>query len=511
MGLRMAGTPSGGAAPFSCPPNFTATSPASEPTRFSLEVLRDPDTELWLIQAPVDFAPDCLNGRLVPLSGSQIVKGKLAGKRHRYRVLRSSGPLAGEAILLAPSGEAGGGLTCAPAPQGSLRIFDSPQESPSGTLLQPIPASPPPQIPPGLRPRFCAFGGSLPVTGPGSILALKSAASRKRKKKRHTPEALVPQEAVNGLGALEVDTVLGSPDGDVGKKEKKQELREPVVMELLAAEPTAETSEPPGAPFPSTTTKKKKKKPQGAETDEPEEQKPAPEEKTVELERTIKKEPLEEMVLSPTRKKKRQKGTEDWEPGEGMPAKALLPLKAEPQEEAIPLLSSKKKKKKKKEKGYKVMMEPATEATELEMGPLVLPGEIMEPELPHEVEPESEAAPASTRKRRKKEKWPDATGEPGESQMEPEPPGDLELQKALAATEKKKKKERGHKATEPRAEMSAPQAEVLELELLGEGEPEARADPASTKKRKKRGWESGVPEMAAQEEMPRPPLHPESG
>ncbi|XP_045843596.1 DNA-directed RNA polymerase I subunit RPA34 [Meles meles] len=503
----MAGTPASGAVPFSCPPNFTTTSPASGSSRFSLDVLRDPDTELWLIQAPVDFAPDCLNGRLVPLSGSQIVKGKLAGKRHRYRVLRSSGPQAGEAILLAPSGEAGGGLTCAPAPQGSLRIFDGPQESPPGTLLQPIPASPPPQIPPGLRPRFCAFGGSLPVTGPGSILALKSAASRKRKKKRHAPEALVPQEAVNGLGALEADTVLGSPDGDVGKKKKKQELREPEVMEPLAAEPTAETSEPPGAPFPSTTTKKKKKKPQGAETDEPEEQMPVPKEKTVELERTIKKEPLEETVLSPTKKRKRQKGTEGWE-REGMPAKALLPLKVEPQEEPIPLPSSKKKK---KEKGYKVMMEPATEAMELEMGPLVLPGEIMEPELPHEVEPDSEAAPASTKKRRKKEKWPNVTEEPGESQMELEPPGDLELQTALAATKKKKKKERGHKATEPRAEMSAPQAEVLELELLGEGEPEARADPASTKKRKKRGRESGVPETAAQEEIPRPPLHPESG
>ncbi|KAI5759592.1 CD3EAP [Gulo gulo luscus] len=504
----MAGTPSGGAAPFSCPPNFIATFPASDPTRFSLEVLRDPDTELWLIQAPVDFAPDCLNGRLVPLSGSQIVKGKLAGKRHRYRVLRSSGPQAGEAILLAPSGEAGGGLTCAPAPQGSLRIFDGPQESPPGTLLQPIPASPPPQIPPGLRPRFCAFGGSLPVTGPGSVLALKSAASRKRKKKRHTPEALVPQEAVNGLGALEADTVLGTPGGDVGKKKKKQELREPAVMEPLAAEPTAETSDASGAPFLSTTTKKKKKKPQGAETDEPEEQTPVPEEKTAELACTIKREPLEETVLSPTRKRKRQKGTEGWEPGEGTPAEALLPLKVEPQEEPIPLPSSKKKK---KEKGYKVMMEPATEATELEMGPLALPGEKMEPERPHEVEPESEAAPASTKKRRKKEKWPNATGEPGESQMEPEPPGDLEPQAALAATKKKKKKERSPKATEPRAEMSAPQAEVLELELPGEGEPEARADPASTKKRKKRGRESGVLETAAQEEMPGLPLHPESG
>lgn len=93
--------------------------------------------------------------------------------------------------------------------------------------------------------------------------------------------------------------------------------------------------------------------------------------------------------------------------------------------------------------------------------------------------------------------------------MEPELPGDLELQAALAAT--KKKKERSHKATEPRAEMSAPQAEMLKLELPGEGEPEARADPAFTKKKKKRGWESGVPETAAQQEMPGPPLHPESG
>ncbi|KAF3814715.1 hypothetical protein GH733_016991 [Mirounga leonina] len=487
----MAGTPSGGAALFSCPPNFTATSPASEPTRFSLEVLRDPDTEL-------------LNGRLVPLLGSRIVKGKLAGKRHRYRVLRSSCPQAGEAILLAPSGEAGGGLTCAPAPQGSLRIFDGPQESPSGTLLQPIPASPPPQIPPGLRPRFCAFGGSLPVTGPGSVLALKSPASRKRKKKSHIPEASVPQEAVHGLGALEVDAALGSPGVDVGKKKKKQELKQLEVMEPVAAEPMAEMSEPPGAPFLSTT--KKKKKPKGAEMVEPEEQTPAPEEKPAEPELTIKREPLEATVFSPTRKRKRQKGTEGREPGEGMPAES--PLQLGPREEANPLPSSKKKK---KEKGYEVMMEPGTEAIEPEMGPLELPGGVMEPELPHEVEPQAEAALASTKKRRKTEKWQNAAGEPGaevgETQVEPEPPGDLEPQPSA----KKKKKERCHKATEPRAEMSDPQGEVLELQLPDEGEPEARADLAPTKKRKKRGQGSGVPETASQDEMPEPPLSLESG
>ncbi|XP_049477142.1 DNA-directed RNA polymerase I subunit RPA34 [Panthera uncia] len=460
----MAGTPSGGAAQFSCPPNFTATSPTSEPTRFSLEVLTDPDTELWLIQAPVDFAPDCLNGRLVPLSGSQIVKGKLAGKRHRYRVLRSSGPQAGGAILLAPSVAAGGGLTCAPAPQGSLRIFEGSQESPPGTLLQPIPTSPPPQIPPDLRPRFCAFGGGLPVTGPGSALALKSPASKKRKKKRQIPEAPAPQEAVNGLGALAVDTALGSPDVAKKKKKKKQEPPELEVMELVTAEPAAKMPEPPEALFPSSTT----------------------------------------------RKRKRLKGTEEREPGERMPIESQPQLKEEPREEAVPLPSSKKKKKK-KDKGHKVMMEPGTdEALELERRPLELPGEMIEPEPPQEVELQAEAAPTPAKKRRKKEKQQDVTVEPGAEAVEPELPGDLEGQAALAST-KKKKKERGLRATEPRTEVTDPQGEPMEPELPEEREPEAGADPASAKKKKKRGRESGVPEVAPREEMPELPRGPEPG
>ncbi|KAM7317655.1 hypothetical protein ACRRTK_023957 [Alexandromys fortis] len=62
--------------------------------------LRFQDTEVWLIRAPPDFAPQCLNGWRVPLSGSKTVKGKLDGKRCRCRVLTGS-PQAGEATLLA--------------------------------------------------------------------------------------------------------------------------------------------------------------------------------------------------------------------------------------------------------------------------------------------------------------------------------------------------------------------------------------------------------------------------
>ncbi|XP_054444583.1 DNA-directed RNA polymerase I subunit RPA34 [Pteronotus mesoamericanus] len=484
----MAGTPSGGTVRFSCPPNFTATPPASELTHFSLEALTGPDTELWLIQAPVDFAPDCLNGRLVPLSGSQTVKGKVAGKRHRYRILSSSGPQAGGATLLAPSAEAGGGLTCAPTPRGSLRILEGSQESLSGTPLHPIPTSPPPQIPPGLRPRFCAFGGSPPVTGPASALAPRSPASGKRKKRRHVAEASMPREGVNGHGTLEGDTAWGSSEMDTGKKKKKRhQLNE---LEVMKPEPTAETLEPQGMLFPSAS-KKKKKKPKETETAmlEPEEDKP------VELEFTVKTEPLQETVLSPMKKRKRQKGTEETEPVEGVRVESQLQVKEEPQEESIPLLSPKKR----KGKGCSAPVELGTEAAGLEMRPPEVQGEMMEPGLPCDIEPQAEVALAPTQKKRKKEKWQNAVMEPKTQVVEPELPGDLEPQAAPAST--KKKKEREHGATEPGAETADPQGELME--------PEARADPAPSKKRKKRHHESEVPATASPE-MPEPPLNPES-
>ncbi|XP_055105486.2 DNA-directed RNA polymerase I subunit RPA34 isoform X2 [Symphalangus syndactylus] len=484
------------AARFPCPPNFTAKPQASGSPRFSLEALTGPDTELWLIQAPADFAPDCFNGRHVPLSGSQIVKGKLAGKRHRYRVL-SSCPQAGEATLLAPSTEAGGGLTCASAPQGTLRILESPQQSLSGSPLQPIPASPPPQIPPGLRPRFCAFGGNPPVTGPRSALAPNLLTSGKKKKEMQVTEAPVTQEAVNGHRALEVDMALGSPEMDVRKKKKKknQQLKEAEAAGPVGTEPTVETLEPLGVLFPSTT--KKRKKPKGTETFEPEN-------KTVKPEQ-INTEPLEDTVLSLTKKRRRQKGTEGMEPEEGMTVESQPQVKVEPLDEAIPLPPTKKRK---KEKGQIAMMEPGTEAmepVEPEMKPLEFPGGTMEPQQPEGVEPQAQAALAAPKKKRKKEKQQNATVEPEPEPevVEPELSDDLEPQAAPASTKKKKKKESGHTMTEL--------IQPLQLELPGEGQPEARATPGSTKKRKKQSQESRMPETVPQEEMPGPPLNSESG
>ncbi|XP_069857270.1 DNA-directed RNA polymerase I subunit RPA34-like [Dipodomys merriami] len=417
----MAATPSGGAARFSCPPHFSATPPASEPPRFSLETLAGPDAELWLIQAPADFVPHSLDGRRVPLSGSRIVKGKLGGQRHRYHVLSSSDSQA--ATLLAPCTATGGELTCAPAPHGSLRIIESHQESLPGTPVQPILASPPPQIPPGLRPRFCAFGGNPPVTGPGSALTPKSPTLEKKRKKRQMAEAAATLEAVNGHGALEVGMAGSALETDVGRKKKKKkkqqsEMMEPAVevlehkVKVLVSE--MEVPGLPGGLGPSTT----KKRPPEAEMAEPEE-------KLSDL-KFVKTEPPQETALPPTKKRKRPKGTPGME--EAVALVDSQPLKVEAQEEAI---LSPPRKKTKKGKRQTAMMEPETEGTESEVAPLGLP------EFPEEVEPEAGTTLVSPKKK-KKEKPQNVTVEAGD----PEP------QAAVAPLKKKKKKDREHKATD---------------------------------------------------------------
>lgn len=376
--------------------------------------------------------------------------------------------------MLAPSAHSGGGLTCAPTPQGSLRIFEGPQKSQSGAPLQSIPMSPPPQIPPGLRPRFCAFGGHPPVTGPGSTVALKSPVSGKRKKKQQMSEALATQEAVNGYGTLEVDTTLRSLKVDVGKKKKQS---------AEVTEPTAEMLEPLGVLFPSPT-KKRKKKPKGAEAVDPQVGVPEPGGRTAEPELTVTTESPEDTALSPGKKRKRKKEAE-VEPVEGTVVKSQPQVKVELQEEATPLPPRKKKK---KEKRQNAGVEPGTETVEPETA---------EPELPGDIRPQAEAALVSTKKKKKKEKWQSLMLEPGTEVVEPELPGNLEPQVAPASS-KKKKREKGHKMTEPGIEMTEPS--------WGTVEPEVSTAPGLTKKQQ-RAQEGEMPEGVPQEETPVPLLN----
>ncbi|GAB1291652.1 DNA-directed RNA polymerase I subunit RPA34 [Apodemus speciosus] len=395
----MEGTPACGAARFSCPPHFSAMSPDSDPPRFSLEALTGPDTELWLIRAPADFAPQCLNGRRVPLSGSKTVKGKLDGKKNRYRVFTSS-PQAGEATLLASSTEAGGRLTCAPAPSGSLRIMEGPQEYLlSRVPLRPIPTSLPPQMPAGLRPRFSAFGGSPPVTGPGTASGLRPPSSGKRKKRRKDAGASDTREAVDRHGAVEVETAPGNLGMDVKK-------RHPVGEEDMEAE--AEL------PVPSATSSKKRKKSKGAETLRMEED-------AGHTEPTARAEPPEGTFPSSARKRKRQEEAEGAE-GVHSPAAGAQPqVTVEPCEETG-LLSPTKKRRKAKNL-----------VAEAEAG---LPGALTETQ-PSEHGLQGEATPASPKKTKKKKK---------KGKRVDEAPA-LEAEVTEAA-----------KATEPRSEVTDPQS-----------------------------------------------------
>lgn len=387
-----------------------------------------------------------LNGRQVPLSGSKTVKGKLDGKKHRYRVFTSS-PQAGEATLLASSSEAGGRLTCAPAPKGSLRITEGPQEYLiSRVPLQPIPTSLPPQIPAGLRPRFSAFGGSPPVTGPGSASALRSPTSGKKKKKRKGTEASDPQEAVNRYGIVEVGTAWGDLGMDV-KKKKRHHVGEGE-MEAEAMEPVSEL------PVPSTTSgKKKKKKSKGAESVQAERD-------LGHTEPVAQTEPPEGTFLSSTKKRKRQKEAEGTEEVDGTMGGSQPQVAVEPREEAILLSPTKKRKKEKRQNLVR----------EAEMG---LPGVLVETGL-SEHGRQAEVAPVSPKKtKKKKEKWVDEA-EVTEAALEP--------QGTLAPG---KRKERGQKT--PESEVTDPgQSE----------EPEPRASQRSPKKKKKKDQESRVQDTA---------------
>lgn len=409
----MEGSPACGAARFSCPPHFTAMSPDSDPPRFSLEALTGPDTELWLIRAPADFAPQCLNGRRVPLSGAKTVKGKLDGKKHRYRVF-TSGPQAGEAALLASSTEAGGRLACAPAPSGSLRIMEGPQEYLlSRVPLRPIPTSLPPQIPAGLRPRFSAFGGSAPVTGPGAAAGVTSPSSGKRKKRRKDPGASDTREAV------EVETAPGKLGMDVKKRHPVGEE----AMEAEAMEPVAEL------PVPSASSKKRKKS-KGAETLRAEED-------AGPTDPVARAEPPKGTLPSSPRKRKRQQEAEGPGGVDSAPAGAQPQVTVEPQEDTA-LLSPTKKRRKAK-----------NQVAEAEAG---LPEALSETQ-PAEHGLQGEAAPPSPKKTKKRRKGrrvdeaPALAAEVTEARPEvADPQSDEPERRASQRSPKKKKKKKGQES-----------------------------------------------------------------
>ncbi|XP_068945137.1 DNA-directed RNA polymerase I subunit RPA34 [Petaurus breviceps papuanus] len=258
-----------------CPDDFCpATLPAELPSSLALDALRKPGTELWLIRTPADFSPASFNGCKVPLIGFQTLKSHRneAGVRQRYHVLSNTSRDSPE-TLLAPLSSAASQLVPAPALQGILSVIEMPRGKASGQALHAIPTSPPPQIPPGLRPRFQAFGGRQPVLGPPAP-TVKAKHSRKRKKSELEAQNPSAQEVLNGVGGQ-----TSAPG---------QEMPQP--MEQVPVKIEEEVT----APSPVKKKKKKKKKEKELEGEVAE-----PEGTAMELQR--------EAVLSPTKTKKSKK------------------------------------------------------------------------------------------------------------------------------------------------------------------------------------------------------------
>lgn len=142
-------------------------------------------------------------------------------------------------------------------------------------------------------------------------------------------------------------TQLWGPWSWMWGRRKKHQLKELEATEPLATEPVAEMLEPPGTLSPSTTRKRKKKPKESVEMVKPETGMPESKEKTVEeLEFRVKREPLEETVLSPRKKRKKQKEPGEMEPVEGTTVESQLQVKTEPQEEAIHCRPQRRRKRK---------------------------------------------------------------------------------------------------------------------------------------------------------------------
>ncbi|XP_077319328.1 DNA-directed RNA polymerase I subunit RPA34 isoform X2 [Lithobates pipiens] len=158
---------------YQCPSNFSAVSDCDG------SVTSEPDTEIWLIKAPLDFNPESLNSHRFPLPGYKMQKVKSGGMKRFCHVLSSPCSDAPFTPLLChPEEGPGGRLVCVPSFQGTITVAEA-HGDPSA--LHTIPDRPPLSIPPGLKQRFQPFG-ALPPKGGRAVDSLLAGGRKKKKK-----------------------------------------------------------------------------------------------------------------------------------------------------------------------------------------------------------------------------------------------------------------------------------------------------------------------------------------
>ncbi|CAM9892690.1 unnamed protein product [Lampetra fluviatilis] len=201
---------------FECPPDFEqgAYIPLGGLT---VESAKASSTEIWLIQAPTDFSPQCLTGMTIPLEGFERVT--LDKENKHYRIMSSCREMPKTGVVLPM--EKGGNLQWAAVLKGMISVTEEAVGMANGSgKIHPVPVPPPPSIPEGLRQRFKPFGYSQPV-GAQEHVANRKETTRKKSKLAVEPELVVKDE----------------PDGRKRAKDKKS--REKSRDETVPAAPLA--------------------------------------------------------------------------------------------------------------------------------------------------------------------------------------------------------------------------------------------------------------------------------
>ncbi|XP_059389787.1 DNA-directed RNA polymerase I subunit RPA34-like [Carassius carassius] len=137
---------------YQCPADFVPMSYDS-----SVNVLWDEDEEkeLWLIKAPARFDSKCFEKLKVPLSGLEMVQS--SGTTTQIYSVLSSRTAPSDLHLLISKGKP---VLCSSGFSGVLKISESYGNCSENQCPVPIPATPAPSIPAGLKQRFQPFGSS---------------------------------------------------------------------------------------------------------------------------------------------------------------------------------------------------------------------------------------------------------------------------------------------------------------------------------------------------------------
>ncbi|KAL8219979.1 UNVERIFIED_CONTAM: hypothetical protein K2H54_037338 [Gekko kuhli] len=204
----------GGPPRFKCPLDFSA-SPFCPGPSFSQEALQDPAKELWLIRAPANFSPESLDGRHVPLLGSQTLKAPQPGGTEKTFHVQTTLEHLGGARLLLPSSQ-GVRLACSPPFSGSLSICERYGEPGGNQPLSPVAAKPAPPGPGGTQATLPALWEQ-----PGEPAPARSRGGAPQEEKEAGSQPGFAADAQNGV-------LPGEPEdlAPLSKKKKKKRKEE---------------------------------------------------------------------------------------------------------------------------------------------------------------------------------------------------------------------------------------------------------------------------------------------